>query len=406
MIFETNSQKYIITADYHLDDYSRYNMYPKSRLYQSIEVAKMIGQLGKSSGAKVLILAGDIINKPINRPYINHVLKQVFDEFCNYFEKIYFIRGQHDLDSKASSYSYNDSDLNLYDGYKGKVFYAHNSYIKNHSGHITYLQDFYRGEEVPLPEDLNVDLMVGHYTIGNGLFSGQVIDNSKFKLGLFGDIHAEISKGNIHSISNPVQVKINEGGGKVVVLDTLSNTFSRVPFDLEGKIPKIKYTDDQSKHGPNEADNTFYVYKPNKNTSSVTSTELNEVPDWSRIEELVSSLIKSEGLEDLHNIIKDKIVYNPINFNFSLKYIDIENFRSIRNLRYEFIEGRPLLVVGENGSGKSSFIDSIGIALRGSKKLKDSITKKHNYCKIEIELEYENTLYRIIRHSHQGRIYI
>jgi hypothetical protein len=110
--------------------------------------------------------------------------------------------------------------------------------------------------------------MVGHLTIGNKLFKGQSIDKSKFDVGFFGDIHSIIDDDNVHSISAPLQVKIDEiNYGKAVIYDTTTKLWTREVIDERGELSKFKYTNDKSKHGPDLTTNTYYQYLPERSKS-------------------------------------------------------------------------------------------------------------------------------------------
>ena len=385
--------KYLITGDIHIDKYNRYNVTENSRFNQFRDLPDLYVNVAKKYGIKTIFLAGDILNKPINPPQVNLLVREFFDKLCDYFDRIYITIGNHDANSPVPTPDV--TDLTLYFDYRGKVKYVHQGYVED-EGHVTYLQDYIRGEEIPTPEK-KVDLMIGHVTLGNEQFKGQSLDITKFHIGIFGDIHKIVQVNNCHSIGPPVQVKVDEEDyGQVVVYDTETREFFREPLDPSGKIlSKMVYTSDREKVGPDIETNTYYVYKPSGAKSHHHKVDTS---DWNRIEELIDKVMESQNLKGLHDMLKEKVIYNPINFDFELKNISIRNYRSIKELDYEF--SPKTLVLGENGSGKSSFLDALVIGLQGDRSLKDSVKIGEDECRIELNLNYEGINYKIVRNSH------
>ena len=198
--------KYLITGDIHIDKYNRYNVTENSRFNQFRVLPDLYVNVAKKYGIKTIFLAGDILNKPINPPQVNLLVREFFDKLCDYFDRIYITIGNHDANSPVPTPDV--TDLTLYFDYRGKVKYVHQGYVED-EGHVTYLQDYIRGEEIPTPEK-KVDLMIGHVTLGNEQFKGQSLDITKFHIGIFGDIHKIVQVNNCHSIGPPVQVKVDE----------------------------------------------------------------------------------------------------------------------------------------------------------------------------------------------------
>ncbi len=106
--------KWLITSDIHIDDYPQFNPETSYRLNQFITLAHRYVEIAKKDGIKVLFMAGDIINKPRPRPKEIHVLDQFLSILSSYFDKIYYVLGQHDVDTKNPLMKLEDSIINIY----------------------------------------------------------------------------------------------------------------------------------------------------------------------------------------------------------------------------------------------------------------------------------------------------
>ena len=202
--------KYIIASDIHIDDYNRYNLPNNKRGDQFDKLAQLLISKGKLHYSKRLILAGDLINKPTNRPKTYHKFLSFIDILCSYFEDIYFINGQHDLDTKSDTQNFEDSYTTILHNYKDKVRYMHQKYI-NDKDHLIYFQNWTKSQDLTNID--KVDLFIGHVTIGNELFKGQedLLDYSKFDLAVVGDIHKHKVYKNVVCIGSPIQVNTCRG---------------------------------------------------------------------------------------------------------------------------------------------------------------------------------------------------
>ena len=66
----------LTVADIHINDYANRNPENKFRLYQgSRVVAENIIKAGKQYGCDIIVLAGDIVEKYLIRPYIQAEVK-------------------------------------------------------------------------------------------------------------------------------------------------------------------------------------------------------------------------------------------------------------------------------------------------------------------------------------------
>jgi predicted ATP-dependent endonuclease of OLD family len=58
----------------------------------------------------------------------------------------------------------------------------------------------------------------------------------------------------------------------------------------------------------------------------------------------------------------------------NIKKIEIENFRGIKSLDFEFHPSQPTVVIGPNNVGKTTFLDALGLALASGKFLRFELT--------------------------------
>ncbi len=89
--------KILLTSDIHLFDYTGRNPSNRFRLYQSRIISQNIIEVGKQEGCDYLVLAGDIVERPIMPGYIQLEVKKFLDAVCANFKNVFIIWGQHDL---------------------------------------------------------------------------------------------------------------------------------------------------------------------------------------------------------------------------------------------------------------------------------------------------------------------
>ena len=78
-------------ADVHIHDYPQRNPSEKFRLYQTRQVAQNIIEVGQREGAEILVIAGDILEKSIIRPYVQAEVKMFLDTVVSAFKVGYII---------------------------------------------------------------------------------------------------------------------------------------------------------------------------------------------------------------------------------------------------------------------------------------------------------------------------
>ena len=93
--------KILAVSDIHIYDYPQRNPVEKYRLYQTRNVCQNIIEVGEREGCDIIVLAGDIIEKFLIRPYIQSEVKLFLDTLMKHFRVGYFILGNHDQDNKG-----------------------------------------------------------------------------------------------------------------------------------------------------------------------------------------------------------------------------------------------------------------------------------------------------------------
>mgnify|MGYP000631875151 FL=1 len=106
-------------------------------------------------------------------------------------------------------------------------------------------------------------------------------------------------------------------------------------------------------------------------------------------------------------VIKNEDKRYLANDYFPIEYIHIKNFKSIENLKIEFKEDELnnkswLILLGENGVGKSSILQAIAVGLNANAKIitstliKSLIKKRKQKAEIEIKERNSSNIIRTI----------
>lgn len=229
-------------ADIHIDDYRYYNPSREDymnlnltgeiddyRLLQCLTFAQALVKYGVKSGVDTLFVLGDIINKPKLSPRIFHVCREFFDTLSNQFN-IYYILGQHDMDSKVETLNIRDTFISEFNG--PKIHYMHDQ-ITTIDGRVFKFKNWQPLEEVDFG---SCDVALGHVSLG--ICQRPLGD---YKLGVFGDIHSPVQFDHIYedkvvgtdySVSTPYQhYPAQHEVGMFGVIDTLDLSYSRVESD-------------------------------------------------------------------------------------------------------------------------------------------------------------------------------
>lgn len=386
--------KVLITADVHIDDFPSYNYEKKSRLNQYITLANRIVELGKIHNCSEVWILGDLVNKPTSRGYVLHVAKQFLKILSNNFEYVRIILGNHDSDSKSQSLDFNTSQVTLLD-YPNLVYM--DKKIMEIDGHLIGWMNWYPTQDLEWLEDKHLDVLLGHYTKSD-LF-GQDIDDSKFDIMIHGDIHNRQEIGKFISVGNPIPIDFNSlcDDADVLIFDTESLKWSRVLVDPDHtRFLQMHYTENKAEegfHGPLE----YKVYKPRINFTDEESSQEKSVT-WNDIDQLIRRLCEEDKILYVHDKVESNCVpYSEIDFNFQLKKFHIHGYRSIVDMIIDFNKGDRIVLLGDNGSGKSSIIRSMKGVFEKNSYLKNEQSDLCEDQLLELSLVYQNKLYEITK---------
>lgn len=395
--------KILVISDVHINDYPNYEFYRYQRLNWYIDYANRIVEIAKSRNINTLFIAGDFYDKPVNDPTILNVARKVIDTFDSYFDKVYYILGQHDLKTK----NYWIKDLRPFSVMNAtapsKWIYGDHKVFQI-GGRSVAMMNFNPEPELDwIPE--KVDLFIGHVTINTNGF-GSDIDYSKFTLGIAGDIHYPCFCNNLYSIGSQVQRYLGDAeNGTCVVVDMKDLSWNRVEIDPNNELfTRYRKTDKYEDEGPSDelvrenCPKYYYIYRTNEAISE--GDTLNIVDDKVKtIDEIITKNIEVNGLKEVHQDVLNHFVdVNHIDLNFKLNKITIINVRSIDEMVINFTDYKGLLEISAlNGGGKSTIIWSINYALRGGLDIRDEVREGTNSASVYLELTYQGKQYGIYR---------
>lgn len=393
----------LVISDVHINDYPNYEFYRYQRLNWYIDYANRIVEIAKSRNINTLFIAGDFYDKPVNDPTILNVARKVIDTFDSYFDKVYYILGQHDLKTK----NYWIKDLRPFSVMNAtapsKWIYGDHKVFQI-GGRSVAMMNFNPEPELDwIPE--KVDLFIGHVTINTNGF-GSDIDYSKFILGIAGDIHYPCFCNNLYSIGSQVQRYLGDAeNGTCVVVDMKDLSWNRVEIDPNNELfTRYRKTDKYEDEGPSDelvrenCPKYYYIYRTNEAISE--GDTLNIVDDKVKtIDEIITKNIEVNGLKEVHQDVLNHFVdVNHIDLNFKLNKITIINVRSIDEMVINFTDYKGLLEISAlNGGGKSTIIWSINYALRGGLDIRDEVREGTNSASVYLELTYQGKQYGIYR---------
>lgn len=379
--------KIAIIGDYHI---STKWIGDLSIIDQSKRLADRLVEYCKSHDIHYLFIAGDIVDKAIDRPEIVHALNYIFGKFSAYFTAVYYILGQHDMSVNAVG-EIRDVDTIVTVLDYPNIYYANGQILTLGKTKIG-MANFSRNSAYKLPE--YVDLYITHFTISNRF--GQTIDQSKFGDMIAGDIHHKVNIGNMHSIGSFQQQSISKDSewNNVCVYDCDTHEFSHENIG-GGLILR------NSEVHSGLVDGIWYELK---RTPAVVENQpaVDKFADdnYLKIVEKVRDFMIEKNLELMNNEVASRIE-DAHNFStdFTIRYFKVHNFLKIRDFEANFEVGDKVLLTGLNGSGKSTFLNSLFAALTGNVTWSHYVGKFDEEVYTEIKLEYNGHIYTLRRGS-------
>lgn len=399
--------KILAVSDVHIHDYPQRNPNEKYRLYQARKVAQNIVEAGRSAGCDVIVLAGDILEKSVVRPYVLAEVKLFLDTVMSFFRVGYIIWGNHDQDNKGSDQDFTDSCLSVM--LPPNLYYADKRMLQIDNTKIAFSN--WRPEFDLSWITEKVDVLFTHATIsysGSDLFKSQVLDENKFDLAICGDIHKPGTIGKYVSIGIPQRCKMSDGEKITgVVFDCVSKSWEWINLD-PGNLMKFEYTPFRELEGWDGTTGTWKVYKP-ENLGIAGGVRDIQVPAWKEIENLIDNIIIQNDLQDIHGeVLKNmkNIESKEVDFNFVLTRFYCKNWRSIDEVELYFSDADKILITGKNGSGKSSLLSALRYAFEENRFLKDFIQFGSKECLAEVDFIYQGNLCRIQRGSKKYGLWV
>ena len=391
--------KIFATADIHIHDYPQRNPSEKYRLYQTKIVAQNIIDAARLKGAKILVIAGDIMDKWNPRPYVQAEIKLFLDTLMAYFDEGYIIWGNHDQDNKTENSEFIDSCLAVM--LPPNLYYADMKEINIDGCRIGFMN--WRPKFDLSWIQGKLDILFTHATIcysDTDQFTSQKLDESKFDLAICGDIHRPAARGKYVSIGIPQRCKMGDGEDATgVIIDTDTKTWEWVNLNPNDNLMKFQYTPDRDKEGWDQISGTWNVYKPDNLSISGGIRDI-KIPAWEEINKLTDQIIALNGLEAVHGEVLKNIQNREsleVDFDFVLTHFHCKNWRSIDDCDLYFDDLDRILITGENGSGKSSLLSAIRYAFIENRSVKDFLQFGTKECETMVEFLYQGNQYKIER---------
>lgn len=391
--------KILAISDIHINDYPQRNPSEKYRLYQTRTVVQNILNAARQEGADILVIAGDVIEKSIIRPYVQAEVKLFLDTLMNYFREGYIIWGNHDQDNKSSNSELIDSCLSVM--LPSNLYYADQKEIVIDNSRIAFSN--WRPEFDLSWINGQVDVLFTHATInygGNDKIQSQVLDESKFNLAICGDIHRPGQIGKYVSIGIPQKCKVSDSDKATgVIYDCQTKQFKWVDLNPNDNLMKFIYTPIRDDEGWNPNNGIWSIYKPDNLNISGGVRDI-KVPAWEEINNLIDNIIISNNLQGIHSEVLRNlrdIDSKEVDFNFTLLRLYCKNWRSIDEAEIYFNDGDKILVTGRNGSGKSSLISALKYAFLECRNIKDYRQVGQKTCVLEVEFLYQGKKCKIQR---------
>ena len=378
----------LILADIHIKKDDRFSPEENYRLKKQPEMLFIrIKEIIKEEKIGWIAILGDLLDICNCLPQELDVLNQFFENLNSLNISVLVILGQHDIDANVYDDKIVDiesrSHVTTLIKHFDNIYYAHNKYITLNDKYLCYLSNY--NYPLTYPEKY-VDLWLTHCSLGFVHVDELNEDGSKkFGLMVAGDIHDHVVYGNCFSVGTPYQHKAREQ--QLGVVGIIKVTDKKISFFR-------KFTD--------SGDIQFLKFDPPP-TSITIKNNLGEIIDinvnQSNVLEEIETKVKELGIEYIHNKISKEGAPNPINFNFKINRLILENYKSCRKLDLDFTTfNKVLYLLGEYRVGKSTIVEALQDVFFGSTKIMEKkVTHGEIECRVQVDLSYENKNYSIVR---------
>lgn len=419
-----------MTSDVHMHPWISYSKISSegvpSRLLVYLELAKRMAEIANTNSVDSCIIAGDFLNSAENRPMTLNVAKEFLSIVSNEVP-IIINPGQHDLDTKSKQVSPVHSIVSLFDD--SKVKYIHSG-IVNIGKYKAFVQGW-DPDGVLIEDDNNsaTEIFIGHGVVsGSSTPDGFIFKNgipqekllNRYRLSIIGDIHNGTTftdnKGRYilvpgPPVQNSYKDPVNCGIWLVNIEEDI--TFKFIPI-TGPPFHSFIYSD--------EIEDSEYIHvrkKTIKSSTKVSSNTLTKSSNTIDILKLIDSevqLLKPEHPELVTSILEESLSGLTINKTkdipeIHIKELYVEGFGNIDKLSINFDDlPSPLLILGANGSGKSTFLEAIYWVVTGQStkglKVGEVVNRFYpNGCLVRIKLDIngeEVSLSRSRNHNVEG----
>ena len=382
--------KILIVSDIHINDYPQKNPIEKYRLHQTRLVADNIIQVGKANGCDTIIFAGDIVEKSVIRPYVQAEVKGFLDKIMQNFSLGFIILGNHDLDAKSGNGDFFDSVLGVM--CPSNLYYSDQRIWTTEDGCTIAFSNWKPSFDLSWIKG-KVDVLVTHATIcysPTDKVKSQVMDDTKFNIAFCGDIHKPGQAGKFVSIGIPQRCKMGDSEVLTgIVFDTATKGWEYVDLNPNDNLLKFVYTNQKDQEGYYQNLNTWVTYKPDTVliNNAQSGQESNTIKE---INEYIDNVLSSPEYINIHSEVLRNISTvddTDVDFNFQITRVSCKNWRSIDDMNLYFNDGDKILLLGENGSGKTSLLSSLRYSLYENRYIADfaqfGSKPKDSYAEIE-----------------------
>lgn len=392
--------KILIAADVHLYNYYHYNYTSGSRIKQFDTLADRIIELAKLNSCDTLILAGDTVDVPTLSPEVLNTLSKFINKLKSGFSKIYYILGQHDLATKSVTQNDTDTPLTIFND---DAFIYANHIIEEIDGARIGFMNWTPTQNTDWI-DGKLDLLIAHYT--KSVFAGKdELDEGKFDIMIHGDIHNDQVIGKFVSVGNPIQKDMSSlADGSMIIYDTKTKSYERIRTDEDhSRFLRMIYTKDINGTGFKDP-LTYMIYQPDKiQIQEKSNGDDGSSFDVSELDSIILAQSKAIGLEDINERCNTSMSpVQDIDFNFQLNWVDIVGYRSIHNLHLDFKSGDRVIIVGRNGSGKSSIMRPIKYLFVKNRFLDDQRSLDSDFMQLSASITYQDKTYIIKKGKEWG----
>lgn len=383
--------KILIVSDIHINDYPQKNPVEKYRLYQTRFVADNIINVGKANGCGTIIFAGDIIEKSVIRPYVQAEVKGFLDKIMQNFSLGFMILGNHDLDAKSGNGDFFDSVLGVM--CPRNLYYSDQRIWTCPEDGCTIAFSNWKPSFDLSWIKKKVDVLVTHATIcysASDKVKSQLMDDTKFDIAFCGDIHKPGQTGKYVSIGIPQRCKMGDSEQLTgIVFDTTTKNWQYVDMDPNNILLKFAYTNQKDQEGYYDNINTWVTYKPD--TVLINNAQTGQENGTIReINQFIDNVLGSQEYIDIHSEVLRNFTAaddTDVDFNFQIIRVSCKNWRSIDSMDLYFNDSDRILLLGENGSGKTSLLSALRYSLYENRYVADfaqfGSKAKDSYAEIE-----------------------